>query len=71
MSIATPVVAQDNGPVPDQPGGLQPRVYLPAVMLIMPSYTMAGQVKDAQDIPLSGVTVKDISGRTVTTNING
>lgn len=71
MSIATPVVAQDNGPVPDQPGDLQPRVYLPAVMLMMPSYTVAGQVKDAQDIPLSGVTVKDISGRTVTTNING
>jgi hypothetical protein len=78
MSFAIPVVAgpavrvsQDGTPVPEQPGDLQNIVYLPTVMLMMPSYTVSGQIKDAQDIPLSGVTVKDTSGRTTTTNVNG
>jgi len=78
MSFATPVVAspavrltQDGVPVPQQPGDTPVKIYLPAVMLMMPSYIVSGQVKDAQDTPLSGVTVKDTSGRTTTTNANG
>ena len=78
MSFATPVVAgpavrvaQDGVPAPQQPGEAGTIIYLPTVMLMMPSYTVSGQVKDAQDVPLSGVTVKDANGRTATTNING
>jgi len=41
------------------------------VKLMMPSYAISGQVKDAQDLPLSGVTIKDADGRTTTTNGNG
>jgi hypothetical protein len=77
MSFATPVVAspairvaQDGVPVPQQPGA-ETKIYLPSVMLMMPSYTVSGQVKDAQDMPMSGVTVKDVTGRTATTNANG
>ncbi len=78
MSFATPVVAgpadraaQAGVLVPQQPGDMQTTIYLPSVMLMMPSYTVSGQVKNAQDLPLSGVTVKDVNGRTSTTNANG
>jgi hypothetical protein len=78
MSFATPVVAgpafpvaQDGAPVPQEPGDVGTIIFLPTVMLMMPSYTVSGQVKSAQDLPMSGVTVKDVNGHTTTTNANG
>ncbi len=35
MSFATPAVAQDGVPAPQQPGGTGTNIYLPSVMLMM------------------------------------
>jgi hypothetical protein len=52
--------AQVNPP-PSSPDGLEHPIYLPAIMSPLITYTVSGQIKDANDKPLSGVSVSVLS----------
>ncbi len=46
-------------------------LFLPTVITISHTYSLSGQIKDAQDIPLSGATVWSDIGRITSTDANG
>ena len=64
------VVAQEGNPPPEAPTLANP-IYLPAVMVPLYTYTVSGQIKGANDLPLSGVSVASDTGEKATTNANG
>ena len=70
LSVASPAVAQDGAPAPGTPDD-PPRIFLPLVMRMPVSYLVTGQVKDAQDWPLGGVTVASDAGPVGLTDVNG
>ena len=64
--------AQDGGPAPQEPDFTSANnVFLPAVMVFSPSFTLSGQVKDAGDMPLSGVAVVSDFGGNAVSDANG
>jgi hypothetical protein len=68
LAFASPVFAQE-GNVPQSPEGV--KVYLPVVTRYTSPYTLSGQIKDAQDLPLSGALVSNGKGGSATTDVNG
>jgi hypothetical protein len=77
MSLTTPALAltksgvvQDGTPGPAWPDG-QPAIFLPLVRNFSPSFTISGQIKDAEDLPLAGVVIAGNKGQTVTTDVSG
>jgi hypothetical protein len=62
----------DDGP-PGLPYGEEGTLYvfLPVVINGGATYQVAGQIKDAQDLPLSDVTITGAGGETATTDANG
>lgn len=70
LSIASPAVAQEGQPAPDQPSGAT-TLYLPLVTRLPADYTLSGQIKDAQDNPVYGALVANEFGQAVVTDVNG
>lgn len=70
LSMASPVLAQEGQPEPDHPSG-STILYLPLVTRLSPAYTVTGQIKDAEDVPLSGATVSTSFGQASITDANG
>ena len=72
LAAASPAVAQDGPTAPDAPHANDHPVYLPVTMKVS-YFAVTGQIKDAQDLPVSGATV--VTGRghtdTATTDANG
>ncbi|OGO36688.1 MAG: hypothetical protein A2W35_21135 [Chloroflexi bacterium RBG_16_57_11] len=71
LSVASPVLAQDGPTTPDRPEGTATTLYLPLVTRLSPSYLLTGQIKDAQDLPVSGATVSTEFGQVGVTDVNG
>lgn len=71
LSVSSPAIAQDGTVVPDSPHAADKHLYLPTVMHVNYSLAVTGQIKDAQDLPLSGVTVASDRGRVSVTDQNG
>ena len=71
LSVASPAVAQDGPTTPNKPEGTATTLYLPLVTRLSPAYTITGQVKDAQDLPVSGATVTTEFGQVGVTDVNG
>jgi hypothetical protein len=69
MGVAAPAAASE--PQPSQPNGDLLHVYLPLVVRTGTTYDVTGQIKDAQDNPVAGVTVKDSAGHSAVTDANG
>lgn len=70
LSVAGPAFAQDEAPAPEAPTD-PARIFLPVVFRLPDTYLVTGQVKDAQDLPLSGATVVSDWGPTAVTDLNG
>lgn len=68
LAVASPAFAQE-GSAPQSPDG--PKMYLPVVTRYTSPYTVSGQIKDAQDMPLSGAVVTSAKGGTATTGPDG
>jgi len=68
LSVASPAFAQENV-APQSPDGV--KVFLPMVTRFTSPYIVSGQIKDAQDLPLSGALVTTAKGGTATTDANG
>ncbi len=66
----TPAPTGNDDPPPAQPNALH-SLFLPMVQSAPQRYTVSGQVKDANDTPLSGVSVASDSGQTTLTDANG
>jgi hypothetical protein len=62
---------QDGDPQPKPPSAGGSIIFLPMVRAANQSYTVTGQVKNAQDLPLAGVTVRDDAGHSAITDSNG
>jgi len=67
LAVASPALAQETGS-PQAPDAI--KMYLPVVSR-PPLYTLSGQIKDAQDLPLSGALVTNGQGGSVKTDNNG
>jgi len=70
LTAAGPAAASDEGPAPLWPSA-QPAVFLPLVVRAGAQYNLTGQVKDAEDLPLAGVTVEIQGGQEALTDANG
>jgi hypothetical protein len=70
LSVVAPVQAQEEPPAPARPDA-DIMVFLPLVIRYIPTYDVTGQIKDAQDLPLSGVNVSSDMGQTAVTDENG
>jgi len=68
-----PAPTQNAHPPPAQPGiqAAGHSIYLPMAMVPGKTFQVSGQVKDASDTPLSGVTVASDTGSTAVTDANG
>jgi hypothetical protein len=70
-AISGPGIAQEQLPGPNWPTDGQNHVFLPAVVRQLRTFNVSGQVKDAQDHPLSGVIIVNRLGQDTTTNSSG
>lgn len=70
LSAASPAIAQDGDTTPDAPQ-MAPMIFLPLVNRQASQHVVTGQIKDAQDMPLSGVTVGSTSSTVGVTDANG
>jgi len=69
-SAGSPIpVMQEDDPPPSLSGEI--RLYLPMVVKPSQFFTISGQVKDSDDLPISGVTITSDSGESTFTDING
>jgi len=70
---AGPLSAGDGqvNPPPNTPDSLSNPIYLPMIMSPSILYTVSGQIKDAGDKPLSGVSIASDSGQMAVTDANG
>ncbi len=62
------VSAQEGEPEPLVEDVLTEKLYLPLITTFTSSFQVSGQIKDAQDQPLSGVTVSNGNGATAVTD---
>ena len=58
-------------PLPSEPDMYENRLFLPAIMSPLITYMVSGQIKNANDQPLSGVNVLSDSGQADVTDVNG
>src|SRR4030042_5288759 len=71
LAIATPGAAQDGPTVPNWPEDGLLHLFLPGVIQQYFPFQLTGQIKDAQDLPLSGASVVSDLGRMSVTDANG
>jgi len=71
LAIATPGAAQDGPTAPNWPDDGMLHLFLPGVIQQYFPFQLTGQIKDAQDFPLSGASVVSDMGRMSVTDANG
>jgi hypothetical protein len=71
LSITSPAAAQDEPPTPNWLNGDDLAVFLPIVVRAVPTHIVTGQIKDAQDLPLGGVSVSSTFGNSGVTDAYG
>ena len=71
LSVASPAVAQDGPPALNRLEVNEYTVFLPLVTRLTPAYTLTGQIKDAQDLPVAGATVTTEFGQVGVSDVNG
>jgi hypothetical protein len=70
LAIASPAIAQEGAPAPNW-ADAETRIFLPTILQDNNPFNLSGQIKDAQDVPLSGATVVTDGGQVGITDING